>query len=562
MSVDHAEGRLRFGPFELDVSSRELWTGSRCVRLQEQPFVILQMLLERRGRVVTRDELGARLWPAGTFVDFEHSLNAAIKRLRSVLGDDADNPRYVETVPRRGYRFIGDRDDEDAREVASDVRGRDSSDPAGTAMPADSLAVLPFADLSPDKDQEYFCDGLADELINALTAIRGLRVASRTSSFLLRGAAADVRQIGERLGVRVVLEGSVRRSGDRLRVTIQLTDVRTGFTLSSERYDRALTDVLEIQDDIAQRVVQVLEVRLSDAEKRILERRAMASPRAYDLYLQARGLRHQVRLETLLKARDMFVEAVAVEPSFALAHAALADVCSFLFQWRGRRPEHLTEALSASGRALELRPELAEVHAARGQALALSGDMDTAEREFRVAIDMNPQLFEPHYAYARVCLEQGRLADAARLFARAASLRPEDYQSRALLGLAYDGLGQADRARESHETTVAVGMRHVERYPADVRAVYMTGASLIRLGEIDRGLEWVNRAAKLDPDDGGTLYNIACAYAQAGQPDLALDTLERAIGQGITNLAWIANDPDWNTLRDTPRFQALLSRLR
>jgi TolB-like protein/Flp pilus assembly protein TadD len=453
-----------------------------------------------------------------------------------------------------------------AREVASALRACDFGTPwvagAGAPEPIESLAVLPFADLSPQKDQEYFCDGLADELINALTRISGLRVASRTSSFQFKGVSAGVGEIGERLGVRAVLEGSVRKSGDRLRVTVRVTDVERGFTLSSEQYDRSVADVLEIQDDIAQRVVRALAVRLSDHERRALEKSVTVDPRAYDRYLRGRGLFHQVRFETLVKARDMFLEAIGVDPSFALAYAALADVCSFLYQWRGRHPELLAEALSASARALALRPDLAEVHAARGVAVALSGDLDTAEREYRAAIELNPQLFEPHYAYARACLEQGRMVDAARLFERAASLRPEDYQSPALLALTYDGLGQRERARASYQTAVAVGMRHVERYPEDVRAVYMTGSALICLGEVDRGLEWVERARALDPEDGGTLYNIACAYARAGRPDEALDTLEQALDRAVSNLAWIANDPDWIELRGHSRFRALLERLR
>jgi TolB-like protein/Flp pilus assembly protein TadD len=478
----------------------------------------------------------------------------------------AETPAVLVGVIRRCLENDPDRRFASAREVASELRACDAGEPApavsGTPNAGGSLAVLPFADLSPQKDQEYFCDGLADELINALTRVRGLRVASRTSSFQFKGGSADVREIGKRLGVRAVLEGSVRKSGDRLRVTVRVTDVERGFTLSSEQYDRSVADVLEIQDDIAQRVVRALEVRLSDNEKRVLEQPVTADSRAYDLYLRGRGLFHQVRFDTLVKARGMFLDAIGVDPSFALAYAALADVCSFLYQWRGRQPELLAEALSASARALELRPDLAEVHAARGVAVALSGNLDAAEREYRAAIDLNPQLFEPHYAYARACLEQGRLSDAARLFERAASLRPEDYQSPALLALTYDGLGQSERARASYQTAVAVGMRHVERYPEDVRAVYMTGSALICLGEIDRGLEWVERARALDPEDGGTLYNIACAYARAGRSEEALDTLERALDRAVTNLAWIANDPDWNALRGNPRFQALLSRLR
>jgi serine/threonine protein kinase/Flp pilus assembly protein TadD len=453
-----------------------------------------------------------------------------------------------------------------AKEVAAELRAVEGSGASAAEeeepLPVDSLAVLPFADLSPGRDQEYFCEGLADELINALTRLRGLRVASRTSSFQFKGASLDVREIGERLGVRAVLEGSVRRAGDRLRVTVQVTDVAQGFTLTSERYDRTAADVLEVQDDIAQRVVQALEVHLSESEKRALETSVAADPRAYDLYLRGRGLFHQIRFETLFDAREAFLEAITVDPSFALAHAALADTCSWLYQWRGREPAHLAEALSASARALDLRPDLAEVHAARGQALALSGDLAAAEREFRAAIDLNPRLFDPHYAYARACLEQGRFADAVRLFERATGLRPEDYQAPALLALAHDGLGELEKVQEWNQKAVAVGLRHVERHPEDVRALYIVGTALIRLGETARGLEWVERALALDPEDGGTLYNVACAYAQAGRTDLALDTLERALDRALTNLAWIVHDPDWRSLRDHPRFQGLLARLR
>ncbi len=454
-----------------------------------------------------------------------------------------------------------------AGEVAAQLRIVAHGDPPplereGSPAPVDSLAVLPFADLSPQKDQEYFCDGLAEELINGLTRIRGLQVASRTSSFQFKGTAVDVRDIGRRLGVRAVLEGSVRKAGERLRVTVQITDVAKGFSLSSERYDRALEDVFEVQEDIARRVVTALQIRLSEGERRVLEKPPTADVRAYDFYLRGRGLFNKLHLAALLQAREMFGAAIASDPVFAQAHAGLADACSWLYQWRGRRPEQLAEALSASAQALLLRPDLAEAHGARGQALALSGDVEAAEREYRTAIDLNPRLFEPHYSYARTCLQLGRLADAARLFERAAELQPEDYQSRSLLAMVYTGLGQPERAREFGKQAVANAIRHLEKNPEDVRAVYLAGLDLIRLGETDRGLEWVERARQMDPDDGGTLYNIACAYALAGRSDTALDVLERALDSEITNLAWIANDPDWASLRDHPRFQALMDRLR
>lgn len=550
---------FHFGEFTLEIAERRLMHRADVIRLSPKAHDVLVLLLRHAGRLVTKDELLSRVWP-DTSVE-EGILTVHMSALRKALGDDRQSGGYIETVSRSGYRFVSpvscERDEHDSVPLHADEGAVERA-----AAPVGSLAVLPFADLSPQKDQEYFCEGLADELINALTRLRGLRVASRSSSFQFKGASADVREIGTRLGVRAVLEGSVRKSGERLRVTAQVTDVRNGFTLSSEQYDRSLADVLDIQADIALRVVQALEVRLSDGERRAFETRVTADPRAYDLYLQGRGLFHQVRYQTLVKARDRFIEAIDVDPLFAIAHSARADVCSFLYQWRGRRPELLAEALSASARGLELRPDLAEVHAARGVAVALSGNLDAAEREYRTAIDLNPDLFEPHYAYARACVEQGRMADAVRLFERAAAVRPEDYQSRALLGLACEGLGQPERARASYETAVTVGMRHVERHPDDVRAVYMTGNCLICLGQVDRGLEWVERARSLDPEDGGTLYNIACAYARAGRADHALDTLEAALDRAVTNLAWIANDPDWSELRGHARFQELLKRLR
>jgi serine/threonine protein kinase/Flp pilus assembly protein TadD len=446
-----------------------------------------------------------------------------------------------------------------ARDVAAELRGREALPAADEKI--DSLAVLPFADLSPARDQEYFCDGLADELIDALSRVRGLRVASRTSSFQFKGTAPDVREVGRRLGVRAVLEGSVRKAGDRLRVTVQVTDVVQGFSLSSQRYDRALADVFAIQEDLAEKVVAALKVTLSEGERRVLEA-PTTNLRAYDLYLRARGLFSQFRVEAMASARELFRRAVEADPDFAHALTGLAGACAWLYQWRGREPERLEEALAASAQALALRPDLAEAHSARGYALSLAGQAEEAERRFRSAIELNPRLFEAHYFYARACLEQGRLADAARLFERAADVRPEDFASRSLLSLALRGLGQEEGARRAGQDAVAVAARHLERNPEDVRAVYMTGMALIRLDDPARGLEYLERALAMDPSDGGTLYNVACGYALAGRTEQALDMLEKAIDRAITNLDWIANDPDWEPLRDHPRFRALLDRLR
>ena len=488
----------------------------------------------------------------------------AAETVAAILKDDAPSlppempvalarlvSRCLEKDPRR--RSLS------ARDVAAELRGLPALPAAEEKI--DSLGVLPFADLSPARDQEYFCDGLADELIDALSRVRGLRVASRTSSFQFKGTAIDVREVGRRLGVRAVLEGSVRKAGDRLRVTVQVTDVANGFSLSSQRYDRALADVFAIQEDLAEKVVAALKVTLSEGERRVLER-PTTDLRAYDLYLRARGFFSQFRVEAMVSARELFRRAIEVDPLFAHALTGLAGACAWLYQWRGREPERLEEALAASAQALALRPDLAESHSARGYALSLAGQVEEAERQFRIATSLNPRLFEAHYLYARACLEQGRLADAARLFERAADVRPEDFASRALLSLALRGLGQEERARQAGQDAVAVAARHLERTPDDVRALYMTGILLIRLDEPARGLEYLERALALDPSDGGTLYNVACGYALAGRSDQALDVLERAIDLAVTNLDWIAHDPDWESLRDHPRFRALLDRLR
>ncbi|HEY7512826.1 MAG TPA: tetratricopeptide repeat protein, partial [Vicinamibacteria bacterium] len=259
---------------------------------------------------------------------------------------------------------------------------------------------------------------------------------------------------------------------------------------------------------------------------------------------------------------ELFLRALERDPSFAHAHTGLAITCSWLYQWRGRHAEHLEEAKSASARALALRPDLAEAHAARGYALSLAGEAAEAEREFKTAIELDKRLFEGYYFCARMCLEQGRLPDAARLFGQAAEARPEDYQSRVLLALTLRGLGDPERAAREGRKGVDVASRHLESYPDDVRALYMIGMELIRIDDRERGLEYLERALALDPDDAGTLYNVACGYAIAGRPDRALDVLERAIEKGSLNLAWASHDPDWDGMRDHPRFKALLERMR
>src|SRR5688572_23700543 len=305
---------LRFGKFELDVRSRELRGGGACVRLQEQPLEILRLMLERPGEVITRDELRQRLWPEGTFVDFEHSLNAAIKRLRAALADDADNPRFIETVPRRGYRFVGSVPRE-----------------CGTPAPAPSspnvrLVVLPFSNLSDDSSQEYFSDGLTEELIAQLGPLcRGqVGIIGRWSSMFFKGSLQRAREIGEALKAEYLLEGSTRRDGSRVRITARLVEAATETQMWSETYERSTTDWLSVQADVAGRVARSLLRELVPPARAIVAPRD--HPRAYQAYLK--GKYHWARPGDvgLDEALRWFAEAVTEAPDFAAALAALARV--------------------------------------------------------------------------------------------------------------------------------------------------------------------------------------------------------------------------------------------
>ena len=432
---------------------------------------------------------------------------------------------------------------------------------APEAAAAASVAVLPFSDLSPGRDQEYFCDGVAEEILNALCCVAGLRVAARTSSFQFRNVALDVRALGQRLGVTHVLEGSVRKAGDRLRVTVQLVEVDGGYHLWSERYDRGLADVFEIQDEIAQKVALALRGVLSEALRRGQRQAATRNVEAYDYYLRGRQFFYQARRKGMEFARQMFERALALDPGYALAWAGLADCSSWLAPWWGNDPEEIRRGEEASRRAVELAPDLAETHASRGQSLVLARRFAEAEEEFQTALRLQPGLFEALYFYARACFAQGRLEESADLFARAEAARPEDYQSPLLVTSVLDALGRPDEAEAATRRGVALAQRYLELHPDDSRACYLAGGALVRLGSREEGLALAERALAIDPDEPAVLYNLACVYALAGLPERALDCLEQAVGPLFGLRDWIVHDHDLVSLRGTPRFEAVLARL-
>ena len=434
--------------------------------------------------------------------------------------------------------------------------------PLSAPSGAKSIAVLPFADMSPQHDQEYFADGVAEEISNALTKIAALRVASRTSSFAFKGRNEDIGEIGRKLKVATLLEGSVRKAGNRLRVTAQLVSATDGYHLWSERYDRELEDVFAIQDEIAANIVRALQVVMSEDEKRAIDKPRTESVQAYEYYLRGRQLFHQFRRPGMQHARRMFERASEIDPNFVLAYAGMADCSSMLYIYWHTGNVDLEQADTASRKALELGPVVAEAHAARGLALTLSKEYEAAQGEFESAIRLDPRLFEAYYFYARACFQTGELAKAAMLFEQAAAVRPEDYQAPSLLAMVYHGMGREGDAEAAHRRAIRTIEHHLELNPDDARAWCMGAIDLTRLGEGGKGLEWAERALALDPEEGAVLYNVGCVYAVQGEVVRALELLEMAIEKGYSKPGkWFENDPDLASLRGLPRFQALLSRL-
>lgn len=440
---------------------------------------------------------------------------------------------------------------------------RDGTTSPGAADTAarPSIAVLPFVDMSPDQDQGYFCEGVAEEILNALVKIQTLSVAARTSSFIYKAGEGDVREIGKELDVKTILEGSVRKSGNRLRVTAQLVKVSDGYHLWSKTFDEEIQDIFAIQDEIATSIAESLLEKLTPGEQSAITTTSSRDVNAYEYYLRGRQFFKRFRKMDIEHARHMFRQALKIDPDFALAWAGYADCHSFLIMYVDPQASYREEASTASKRALELSPGLAEAHASRGLAYLVCEEFELAETEFQTAIKLNPSLFEAYYYYARTQFHRGEIEMAAELFQRAAEVDPTDYQSRCLRVQILRGLGRLDDAvTEAHEA-VTVIKKHLEWHPDDARAYHLGAGSLVILSDTDRAKQWLHRAIELAPDDSVVLYNVACNLAILGEQDKALDYLERAVERGAVSAAWMRNDEDLASLRENTRYTDLLQHV-
>jgi len=527
--MEAARQRYRFGEFEFDPSSGELRKDGLKVRLQEQPFQILTLLLKRPGEVVTREEVRQALWPGDTFVDFDVGLNSAIKRLRDALSDSADSPRFVETLPRRGYRFIAPLETPPGSPPATpEAPPRPALPPrsrlrswggavslvaavalvaglivTGTwprlrgqlaSAPIRSLAVLPFENLSGDPEQDYFVDGMTDAVITDLAQVRALRVISRTSVMQYNLAKKALPRIGEELDVDAVVEGTVTRSGDRVRVTAQLIQAATDRHLWAQSYERELRDVLGLQREVAAAIAQAIQVKLQPEEnRRMTQAQAPVDPEAYEAYLKGRFYWSKRSAETSLKAVGYFQQAIERDLAYAPAYSGLSDTYR-AFDVQGLAPPHecMPKAEAAARKALALDDTLAEAHASlAGVLYRYDWDWEGAEREFRLSLELEPSYAEGHRAYAVYLMTVRRHEEA---------------------------LAEARRARELSPLSLVINTE--------------MGMALVRLGRYDEAIQQLQKTLEIDPKFARVYQTLAFAYEGKGDWPRAMEALERRPGGG------------------------------
>jgi serine/threonine protein kinase/Flp pilus assembly protein TadD len=421
-----------------------------------------------------------------------------------------------------------------------------------------SLAVLYFENPGGNQDDDYFRDGITEDIITELSNVKDLWVFTRSAVLKYRDKPATAEQVGQQLNATHVLEGSLRRIGNRLRITARLVETDTARSVWAERFDRQLEDVFAIQDEIAQSIARAMQVVFTEQEKQAIAKVQTADVQAYDYYLRGRQFFYQFRRRGYDFARQMFTRAIEIDPKYARAYAGVSNCYSYLFMYWDASEENIRAAVNASQKALELDPDLAEAHVACGLAVSLSKRYDEAQKEFEAAIRLDPKLFDAYYFYARACFQQGNLELAGHLFQQASEVNPDDYQAPSMLAMVYEGQGRLVEGQAAHRRSIRIIEKHLERHPDDARALYLGATDLCQLGEKGRSLEWARMALAIDPEDAGILYNVACVYSLQGQLEESIACLEKALVHGFWYKRWAENDSDLNNVREHPGFKKLM----
>jgi len=525
---------------------------------------------ERRLEFRIGVNVGDVLVEVGDF--FGDSVNVAV-RLESIAppGGIAISQSVRDHVGNRLDLRFEDMGEQTFKNIAKPIRvygialedPTEQNDLAGEPPPTErpSIVVLPFNNMSGDPEQEYFSDGITEDLITDLSKIGGLYVVARHTAFTYRDKPVSLQQVGRELGVAFILEGSVRKAGTRVRISGQLIRSHDGDHVWAERFDRELTDIFAIQDEITHAIVEQLKVKLQPRDKQTKGHARTDNIEAYTYYLRGRQLLRRGAKSYYQSARRMFVKAVELDPRYGRAYAGIADCDSFLYLQTTERIA-IASVLETSAKAIALDDNVAEAHASQGFALALGQRFGEAVAEFERAIALDPSSFEAHYFYGRACFVQGERERAIALFERAAEIKPDDYQCLCLMIPIYQVLGREDECRHAARRGLERAARELRLHPDNPRPAYLGASALLSLGETERAKEWVASALAIDPEDMLTHYNCACIYSQLGELDSALDLLESSLPRGIHDWArWTKHDSDLDPLRHHPRFQKLLEQI-
>jgi adenylate cyclase len=425
------------------------------------------------------------------------------------------------------------------------------------------IAVLPFINLSKDPKYEYIGDGIAEEIILAIGKMQGLRALSRSSSFALKDKDLDARKVGQKLNVNSVLEGRIKfAQNGKAKIAVELVDTDSGLNIWSGQYLIQKEHLVSMQDEIIREIAEALECKLVPEQMNSVRYRQSHDAEAYDYYLRGRRFYLQFSSRGIELALQMFEKAIEADGAYALAYAGIADCYSFQYQHKAPSQEILDKADAASKKAIDLAPDLADVCVSRGIVMGLSQQFEEAEEAFECAIESDPTHFLAWFHYARMSFTIGKLDKAARLFEQANRVEPDDYQSVLLAAQVHNAIGCSDLARTLRQRAVEIANKRLELNPGDTRALYLSANALVSLNQREKALTLLQRALSLEPGDSMLLYNAACVYALLGMKQEALSCLEGSYEAGLTLRGWYENDPDLDCLRDEPRFQRLLERMK
>jgi TolB-like protein/tetratricopeptide (TPR) repeat protein len=563
--------RVRFGAFEADMRSGELYKYGLRIKLQDQPFQLLALLLERPGDVITREELRQKLWSADTFVDFDVGLNTAVKRLRDALGDSAENVCFIETLPRRGYRFIAPVDIFRAR---------------GEAI--DSVAVLPFVNSSADPNTEYLSDGITETIISRLSEVHNLRVKASSTVLRYKGKTLDPQAIGRELNVRAVLTGRVEQHGDNLSLRAELVDVSDGSLLWGDHYDRKISELLTLQQDISRDISRKLRPQLTGGQA-LRIRAQTTDPAAYQLYLKGRYFFRKYTRDSLVSAIACYEQAIAKDPTYAAPYTGLADAYDFLGRWYLPPQEVSAKAHEAALKALELDDSLADAHLSLANfKLYSEWDFAGAEREMRRAIELNPNDPEIHHRYSHVLVATGKFPESLVESQRALELDPLSVSIAAHMGFHYYFARAYDTAIEQERKALELdrnywvtyrymGLAYAEKhnYPEAIAALEEAAAllhrnpeSLSSLAEVnasagrrDQTLKLLSELKQISNQSYVDPYHFALVYVGLGDKEKAFASLEKAYEQRSAFAAELKPQPRLDPLRSDPRFPELMRRI-